>query len=155
MAGDGVMSVKGRTKEEVVSYVMSRNRSKDTKPEVTVRSYLHSRGLRFRKNDRRYPGQPDVVLPKHGTIVFVHGCFWHKHEGCPHFSPPKSRVEFWENKFAKNQRRDAETIRKLEVLGWRVIVVWECELRKSVRDERLMRLYDEITDKNISAGKRD
>ncbi|GHU58563.1 hypothetical protein AGMMS49975_25280 [Clostridia bacterium] len=149
------MSTKGRTKEEIVSYVMSRNRSTNTKPEIIVRGYLHSRGLRFRKNDRRYPGQPDIVLPKYRTIVFVHGCFWHKHESFPYFSPPKTRVEFWENKFTKNQRRDAENIKKLEAVGWHVIIVWECELRKSVRDKRLMRLYDEITNKTLLAGKRD
>jgi len=130
--------------KETVSYVMSRNKSKDTKPEVIVRKYLHSRGLRYRKNDVRYPGQPDVVLPKYKTIVFVHGCFWHKHEGCPYFTMPKTNVEFWEGKFSRNKKRDIQSIVKLESLGWRVITVWECELKKTVRDKRLAHLYDEI-----------
>lgn len=131
--------------KEVVSYVMSRNKGKDTKPEIIVRKYLFSHGLRYRKNDRRYPGQPDVVLPKYHTAIFVHGCFWHHHEGCPHFTMPKIRLDFWEAKFNRNKQRDLQNIEKLESLGWRVIVVWECELRKSMRDERLERLYAEIT----------
>jgi len=134
---------KGERPKEVVSYVMSRNKGKDTKPEIIVRKYLFSRGLRFRKNDRRYPGQPDIVLPKYRTIIFVHGCFWHKHE-CAHFSMPKIRVEFWEAKFNRNKDRDAKNRQKLEALGWKVIIVWECELRKSIREESLERLYNEI-----------
>ena len=135
----------GERPQEVISYVMSRNKGKDTKPEIIVRKYLFSRGLRFRKNDRRYPGQPDVVLPKHRVIVFVHGCFWHHHEGCKHFSMPKTRLDFWQAKFDRNKRRDAQNVGKLETMGWRVIVVWECELRKSAREERLERLYSEVT----------
>jgi len=134
----------GERSKETISYIMSRNRSSNTKPEVVVRKYLFSRGLRYRKNDKRYPGQPDIVLPKYGVIVFVHGCFWHKHEGCPHFTMPKVRLEFWENKFNRNKQRDILNVQKLEALGWRVIVVWECELRKPLRDERLERLYNEI-----------
>ena len=134
---------KGERPKEVVSYVMSRNKGKDTKPEIIVRKYLFSRGLRFRKNDRRYPGQPDIVLPKYRTIIFVHGCFWHKHE-CAHFSMPKISVEFWEAKFNRNKDRDAKNRQKLEALGWKVIIVWECELRKSIREESLERLYNEI-----------
>lgn len=137
--------------KEVVSYVMSRNKGKDTVPEIIVRKYLFSRGLRFRKNDRRYPGQPDIVLPKYHTIVFVHGCFWHHHEGCPHFTMPKVKLDFWKAKFNRNKQRDILNVEKLESLGWRVIVVWECELRKSSRDERLARLYDEII--NVSTRK--
>jgi len=132
-----------RSKEEIVSYVMSRNKGKDTKPEVIVRKYLFSRGLRFRKNDNRYPGHPDVVLPKYGVIIFIHGCFWHRHE-CAHFTMPKVRVEFWEAKFSRNKDRDARNAEILESSGWKVIVVWECELRKINRNERLERLYDEI-----------
>lgn len=135
----------GNRPKEIVSYVMSRNKSKDTEPEIIVRKYLFSRGLRFRKNDRRYSGQPDVVLPKYRTIIFIHGCFWHQHEGCPHSSMPKVRSDFWQAKFDRNKHRDTRNIEELESLGWRVIVVWECELRKSSRDERLERLYDEIT----------
>ena len=130
--------------KEIVSYVMSRNRSSNTKPEVMVRKYLHSRGLRYRKNDRRYPGQPDMVFPKYKTIVFVHGCFWHKHDDCPHFAMPKVRIDFWEAKFNRNKKRDLQNRDKLESLGWKVITVWECELKKSVCDERLKKLYEQI-----------
>jgi len=139
---------KGERPKEVVSYVMSRNKGKDTRPEIIVRKYLFSRGLRFRKNDRRYPGQPDIVLPKYRTIIFVHGCFWHKHE-CAHFSMPKIRVEFWEAKFNRNKDRDAKNRQKLEALGWKVIIVWECELRKTICEERLERLYNEIISPSV------
>ena len=144
MVGDETMAYYERPKE-TVSYVMSQNKGYDTKPEVIVRKYLFSRGLRYRKNDKRYPGQPDVVLPKYNTVVFIHGCFWHKHDDCPHFTMPKVRIEFWDAKFSRNKNRDEKNTKSLESLGWRVIVVWECELRKPVRDERLERLYEEIT----------
>lgn len=125
---------------------MSRIRSKDTKPEEIVRKYLFSKGLRFRKNDRRYPGHPDVVLPKYKTVVFVNGCFWHRHEGCRYASIPATNREYWNQKFERNVERDAREQKELRELGWRVIVVWECELKKAVREETLERLYHEITD---------
>lgn len=123
---------------------MSRIRGKDTAIEVMVRSYLFSRGLRFRKNDKRYPGHPDVVLPKWHTIVFVNGCFWHMHEGCKKFTIPKSNVEFWTTKLLRNRNRDALQKNELEAAGWKVITVWECELTKARRGERLERLYRQI-----------
>lgn len=126
------------------SYTMSHIRGKDTKIEVLVRSYLFRRGLRFRKNDKRYPGHPDVVLPKYHTIVFVNGCFWHMHEGCSKRSMPKSNVEFWQAKLLRNHNRDIAQRAELEASGWRVITVWECELTKAVRDGRLARLYEQI-----------
>lgn len=126
------------------SYTMSHIRGKDTSIEVEVRSYLFRRGLRFRKNDKRYPGHPDVVLPKYHTIVFINGCFWHAHEGCPKYSMPKSNVEFWTAKLTRNRERDARQHAELEAAGWRVIVVWECELGKAAREERLARLYAQI-----------
>nr|WP_238567678.1 very short patch repair endonuclease [Bifidobacterium stellenboschense] len=126
------------------SYTMSHIRGKDTSIEVLVRSYLFRRGLRFRKNDKRYPGHPDVVLPKWRTIVFVNGCFWHAHEGCSRHSTPKSNVEFWTAKLLRNRERDRRQHAELRAAGWRVIDVWECELVKSKREERLIRLYDEI-----------
>jgi len=129
---------------QVRSYNMSRIRSKNTKPEELVRKYLFSRGLRYRKNDKRYPGKPDMVFPKYRTAVFVNGCFWHCHQGCPAFVMPKSRVDYWQAKLERNKQRDLANITALEADGWRVLVVWECELKKAVRDERLMRLYDEI-----------
>ena len=115
-------------------------------PKVLVRSYLFRKGLRFRKNDKRYPGHPDVVLPKYHAIVFVNGCFWHMHEGCSKHSMPKSNVEFWQTKLLRNHNRDIAQRAELEAAGWRVITVWECELTKAVRDERLVRLYEQIVE---------
>ena len=124
---------------------MSRIKGKDTKPEMLVRSYLFSRGLRFRKNDKRYPGSPDIVLPRYNTVVFVHGCFWHRHEGCKYATMPKSNVEFWENKFYKNKERDECNKKELEAMGWNVITVWECELKKDKVEQTLENLYAQIT----------
>lgn len=130
--------------KETRSYVMSRIRGKDTKPEMLVRSYLFSRGLRFRKNDKRYPGSPDVVLPKYNTVVFVHGCFWHHHEGCRYATMPKSNVEYWEKKLYGNMERDERNRKELEEMGWNVITVWECELKKDKREHTLEELYAQI-----------
>lgn len=112
------------------SWNMSRIKDKDTKPEVKVRSWLFRQGFRFRKNDRRYPGRPDVVLPKYHTVIFVNGCFWHHHEGCQFAYIPKSRTDFWLKKFKANQVNDKLQRDTLEQMGWHVIVVWECELKK-------------------------
>ncbi|MDF7664245.1 very short patch repair endonuclease [Bifidobacterium sp. ESL0763] len=128
------------------SYIMSHIRGKDTKIEVLVRRYLFARGLRFRKNDKRYPGHPDVVLPKWHAMVFVNGCFWHMHSGCPKYRLPKSNVEFWTAKLLRNHERDARQKAELEAQGWRVIVVWECELTKVRREQTLERLYRQIVD---------
>ena len=128
------------------SYNMSLIHGKDTKPEVLVRRYLFSRGLRFRKNDKRLPGHPDIVFPKYKTVVFINGCFWHGHEGCKYFVMPKSNVEFWQNKIQTNIARDAAINDKLSEQGWNVIVVWECELRTiHSRETALPKLYDMIT----------
>lgn len=108
---------------------MSRIRSKDTKPEKTVRSTLHRMGYRFRLHDKKLPGKPDIVLPKYKTVIFVHGCFWHRHSGCRYTYTPKSRVEFWELKFQKNINNDQENIRVLRESGWQVKVIWECETK--------------------------
>ena len=134
--------------KETRSYIMSRIRGKDTKPEIMVRSFLFSQGLRFRKNDKRYPGSPDVVLPKYNTAVFVHGCFWHLHEGCKHAKIPKSNVEYWEKKLYGNRERDARNKKELEDMGWNVITVWECELKKDKREKTLYDLYSEILSKD-------
>ena len=143
--------------KETRSYIMSRIRGKDTKPEILVRKYLFARGLRFRKNDKRYPGRPDVVndkrypgrpdvvLPKYKTAVFVHGCFWHLHEGCKYAKMPKSNVEYWEEKLYRNRERDARNQEELKAMGWTVLTVWECELKKDKREETLEILYDRIT----------
>jgi len=108
---------------------MSRIRGKDTAPEVAVRSLLHRMGYRFRLHVRNLPGTPDIVLPKYKTVVFVHGCYWHRHRGCQFAYTPKSRIDFWERKFAENVRRDRTVRRQLRRLGWRSIVVWECQTR--------------------------
>lgn len=133
-----------RVSKETRSYNMSRIRSKDTKPEIIVRSYLFSRGLRFRKNDKRYPGSPDIVLPKYKTIVFVHGCFWHLHDGCKYAVMPKSNVDYWKKKLYKNKERDEYNIKDLEKMGWKVIIAWECELKKDKREHTLENLYNQI-----------
>lgn len=133
--------------KDVRSYNMSRIKGKDTAPEVMVRKYLFSRGLRFRKNDKRYPGHPDIVLPKYKTVVFVHGCFWHLHEGCRYAVMPTSNVEFWKNKLNGNKARDARNRDALSTMGWNVITVWECELKKDKRDETLDKLYNQIANK--------
>jgi len=130
--------------KEVRSYNMSRIRSKNTKPEELVRKYLFSRGFRYRKNDIRYPGKPDIVLPKYRTIVFVHGCFWHCHEGCSDYVVPKSNADYWVPKLKRNCLRDASNIAALQAAGWHIIIVWECELKKAVQGERFDRLYHEI-----------
>lgn len=113
------------------SWNMSRIKGKDTKIEVIVRQYLFSKGYRFRKNDKRYPGKPDIVLPKYKTVIFVHGCFWHRHPGCKNATIPKTRTEFWNEKFEKNVRNDKIKQEQLEQMGWKVIVIWECELEKN------------------------
>ena len=125
------------------SYNMSRIRSKDNKPEDLVRKYLFSKGFRYRKNVRKLPGCPDIVLPKYKTVIFVNGCFWHKHD-CPRFVWPSSNKEYWEPKIRRNVERDKINIELLQKEGWRVLVVWECELKKNVIEERLSRLCLEL-----------
>lgn len=131
---------------------MSHIRGKDTSIEVMVRRYLFARGLRFRKNDKRYPGHPDVVLPKWRAIVFVNGCFWHMHDGCAKHTMPKSNVEFWSAKLLRNRERDRRQHAELEAAGWNVIVVWECELARPVRQARLDRLYEQIVGHAAAGG---
>lgn len=123
---------------------MSQIRSKNTKPEEIVRKYLFSKGFRYRKNDKRYPGRPDIILPKYKTAIFVNGCFWHMHDGCPKFIMPKSNIEYWKPKLERNKRHDIENKIALEKQGWKVIVVWECDLKKDKKDGRLMHLVEEI-----------
>ena len=131
---------------EIRSYNMSRIRSKDTKPEEVVRKYLFSQGFRYRKNDNRLPGRPDIVLPKYKTVVFVHGCFWHMHN-CGSFHWPASNDDYWKNKILGNVERDKRNILLLETTGWRVITIWECELKKAHRDTTLTELIRKITGK--------
>lgn len=117
-----------RLSPEHRSWNMSRIKNRDTKPELIVRSLLHRMGYRFRLHRKDLPGKPDIVLPKYKTVVFVHGCFWHRHEGCRYSYMPKTRIDFWEDKFNKNIKRDIDVRQKLYKLGWTVIVIWECEL---------------------------
>ena len=129
---------------------MSSIRGKNTKPEILVRKGLHARGFRFRLNNRKLPGSPDIVLPKYGVAIMVNGCFWHGHKGCRYATRPKTNIEFWETKIARNQHRDEVTAAHLEALGWTVITVWECELRKNAgMNEKLDALAAEI----VWAGK--
>lgn len=130
--------------KEVRSYNMSQIRSTNSKPEIMVRKYLFSKGLRYRKNVKTLPGKPDIVLPKYKTIVFVNGCFWHGHKNCKYFVMPKSNIEFWNEKISRNISRDEEIHRKLSAAGWNVIVVWECELKKAKRENTLEYLYYNI-----------
>ena len=132
---------------------MSRIRSTNTKPEEIVRKYLFSHGFRYRKNDKRYPGKPDIVLPKYRTIIFVNGCFWHMH-GCSRSRLPRSNQDYWFPKIERNIQRDTETHQKLKTAGWQVIVVWECELKKRLAEKRLSLLCDEIKSHNFSNQKR-
>jgi DNA mismatch endonuclease (patch repair protein) len=112
------------------SWIMGRIRSKNTKPEIIVRSVLHRMGFRFSLRRKDLPGHPDIVLARHKTAVFVHGCFWHRHKGCKTSSMPKSRTSFWKKKFDKNIRRDRKNKCELRKLDWKVIVLWECQVMK-------------------------
>jgi len=121
------------------SALMSRIRGRDTKPELVVRSLLHRMGYRFRLCRRDLPGSPDIVLPRHGMVVFVHGCFWHRHKGCKGATSPKSNVGFWQDKFAANVERDARNRRDLRCLSWKVVTVWECQTRDLAKLEAMLR----------------
>lgn len=110
------------------SFIMRSVRSRNTGPELLVRKALHGLGLRFRLHRKDLPGRPDIVLTKHRTAIFVHGCFWHGH-GCPKGRLPKSRIEFWTDKVERNQRRDEESAKALDALGWRVLIIWQCETK--------------------------
>ena len=126
------------------SKIMSKISGNETKPEIMVRKYLFSHGFRFLKNDKRYPGKPDIVLPKHRTIVFIHGCFWHGHD-CKAGKLPETNTDFWRKKIKDNIERDQRNQDNLSNLGWNVIVVWQCELRNLIsKEKRLQSLIKEI-----------
>ena len=127
------------------SYNMSRIKGKDTKPEFIVRRYLHARGLRFRLHNKKLPGKPDLVFSKYKTVVFLHGCFWHKHDGCRYFVVPKTRTEWWLKKIDRNVEKDKENEKALRILGWKVLIIWECDLKKEKRKPILNKLYNAIT----------
>lgn len=137
------------------SYNMSQIRDKNTKPEELVRKYLFSQGFRYRKNDSRLPGKPDIVLPKYKTVIFVNGCFWHGHEGCRYFVWPKNNAEFWKTKISGNIQRDAQCIQLLKDQGWNIIVVWECELKKASREVTLLGLATRLKQTLLEMQARD
>ncbi len=124
---------------------MANVKSKNTRPEMLVRRYLFSCGFRYRLHVRSLPGNPDIVLKKYKTVIFVNGCFWHGHEGCDMHRIPKSNVEFWKTKIERNRQRDKAERAVLKMLGWTVIVIWECQLRKNNRDATLQRLVFELS----------
>lgn len=123
-----------RVSKEVRSRNMSRVRSRDTKPEVKIRSLLHRLGFRFRLCDKSLPGKPDIVLKKHKTVIFVNGCFWHHHKNCPRSKLPETNKEFWEKKIRSNVERDRKNKQELAEQGWRVLVIWECQIREFIRN---------------------
>lgn len=126
------------------SEIMSHVTGKEKKPEIMVRKYLFARGLRYRKNVKQLPGTPDIVFPKYKTAVFVNGCFWHGHKGCKYSHLPSTNLEYWEKKIADNLERDERKTRKLEKLGYRVLIVWQCQLKPNIKIETLETLYHNI-----------
>ena len=125
------------------SAVMSRVKNRDTAPEILVRSLLHRMGYRFRLQVKDLPGTPDIVLPKYRSVIFVHGCFWHGHEGCPRSQRPQANAEFWNEKIGKNMARDEKAQDDLRAIGWRVLIVWQCRTRKT--DELRQTLEEFLT----------
>ena len=130
---------------------MSRIRSTNSKPEEIVRKYLFSKGFRYRKNVKKLPGCPDIVLPKYKTVIFVNGCFWHKHD-CPRFVWPSSNQDYWIPKIQRNIERDRLNVAELQKKGWHIITIWQCELKKKNRELRLERLLSEITREDFDNG---
>lgn len=124
------------------SEVMSKIRSKNTKPEILIRKALFAKGFRYRINDNKLPGKPDVVLPKYKTIIFIHGCFWHRHDGCKYAYTPKTNTDFWIEKIMANKERDIVNQSKLESMGWKVLTIWECEIRQK---DKIPALIDRLS----------
>jgi DNA mismatch endonuclease, patch repair protein len=120
---------------------MSRIRSKHTKPEMRVRSLLHKMGYRFRLHVSSLPGNPDLVLPKYKTVIFVHGCFWHRHPECKYAYTPKTQFDFWNSKFSKNLKRHEEAVNKLSILGWNILIIWECQAQNHDILEQIVRTW--------------
>jgi len=129
---------------QIRSYNMSQIRSKNTKPEILVRKLLHANGFRFRIHDKKLPGKPDIVLPKYKTIIFIHGCFWHGHEGCKYYVIPKTRTEWWISKINRNKEVDYKNTQNLRQHGWKVLTVFECNLKKGLIDKTLKKLINKL-----------
>jgi DNA mismatch endonuclease (patch repair protein) len=123
---------------------MSQIKGKNTKPEILVRKFLFSKGFRYKIHDKRLPGKPDIVLPKYNTVIFIHGCFWHGHEGCKYFVVPKTRTEWWLSKIRYNKQLDANNLSRLTETGWEIITIFECELKKNKVIITLNKLVDEL-----------
>jgi DNA mismatch endonuclease (patch repair protein) len=127
------------------SEIMSKISGKETKPEIIVRKYLFSQGFRYRKNDKKLAGKPDIVLPKYKTVIFVHGCFWHSHKNCPKSALPMTNREFWETKIQRNVGRDKRNRQKLKNLGWKVITIWQCRIKnKTLFEKTMKKVIDKI-----------
>ena len=127
--------------KDVRSRMMSKIRSKDTKPEKIVRSLMHSLGLRFRLHDSKLPGSPDLVMKKFRTVVYVHGCFWHSHPGCKYATRPKSNLDYWDGKLKNNVERDKLNQKEITAMGWRSIILWECETKYLEMLQRKLETY--------------
>jgi DNA mismatch endonuclease (patch repair protein) len=130
--------------KEIRSFNMSQIKGKDTKPEILVRKFLFSNGIRYRLHDKRLPGKPDMVFTKYKKVVFIHGCFWHGHENCKYFVVPKTRTVWWLNKINCNKKKDAESIDALKKQGWKVITIWECELKPNNKENKLKSVIREF-----------
>ncbi len=130
--------------KETRSYNMSRIKGKNTKPEMLVRRYLHANGFRYRLHVKGMPGKPDIVLPKYKTVIFVHGCFWHGHEGCKYYVVPKTRTDWWLNKINGNIANDAKANKAIKKEGWKIITLWECDLKSAIIDTTLKSLLKKL-----------
>jgi len=129
---------------EIRSFNMSRIKSKNTKPEILVRKFLFSKGFRYRLHSSKLPGKPDLIFPKYKTVIFVNGCFWYGHEGCKYFIVPKTKTEWWINKIYKTRQRDEENTEKLEKSGWKVLTIFECQLKNDYMQDTLNELVNKI-----------
>ncbi len=132
---------------EVRSFNMSRIKGKDTMPEIIVRKFLHSQGFRFRLHKKKLPGKPDIVLKKYNTVIFVHGCFWHGHNKCKYFVIPKTRTDWWINKIVKTKKVDKGNNIRLRKMGWKIITIWECELKPKKIEKAFSKLINKLNEK--------
>ncbi len=135
--------------KKVRSYNMSRIRGKNTKPEMIVRKFLHRKGYRYGLHNKNLPGSPDLVMRKHKTVIFVNGCFWHGHKGCKYFVIPKTRTEFWSDKIEKNRSNDIKNYELLKKKGWRVLIIWECDLKERKVEKTLNTIINSLEKKQL------
>lgn len=127
------------------SFNMSQIKGKNTKPEMLVRKFLHAQGFRYKLHDKKLPGKPDLVLPKYKTLIFIHGCFWHGHEGCRYYVVPKTRTDWWVNKININKANDTKAIKALKKDGWKIITLWECDLKRAKIEKTLSKLLQRLS----------